>query len=116
MYKRQSYSNVTYLVPGIILTDMNSSERDIASFFVRDLGLALVAETCPHRPQAFKKVTIGQALPWEENIFFFIFFLNEQVPGMSYVKKFTQMFEDLTAKGQYPVTINAQSCSYTETK
>ena len=31
--------------------------------FVKSLELALAAERCPHRPQAFKKVNDSQALP-----------------------------------------------------
>ena len=38
-------------------------EGGIASFVVQDLGLALVAKTCPHPPQAFKKVHNGKAFP-----------------------------------------------------
>ena len=38
-------------------------EGDVASFFVQDLGLALVSKTCPHRPQAFKTVNIAEAFP-----------------------------------------------------
>ena len=34
-----------------------------ASFFVNDLALALVAKTCPHRPQAFKRANNGEAFP-----------------------------------------------------
>ena len=58
----------------IVLIAMNSGEEsDMATFFALDLGLALVAKTCPYRPQAFKKVNNGQAFPYEENICFFIF-------------------------------------------
>ena len=58
----------------IVLIAMNSGEEsDMSTFFALDLGLALVAKTCPYRPQAFKKVNNGQAFPYEENICFFIF-------------------------------------------
>ena len=40
----------------------------------------MVAKACPHRPQAFKMVNDGQALP-QEDFFFFFFFLNEPAPG-----------------------------------
>ena len=52
----------------------------MASFFVEDLGLALVAKTCTHRPQAIQKVNNGQAFP-QGNIFFPRFFLNEPIAG-----------------------------------
>ena len=60
-------------------------EGDIASFFVQDLliGLTLVAKTCPHQPQAFKKVNNGQAFPQEENTLFS--FLSKRV-GSRYPK------------------------------
>ena len=45
-------------------------EGNIADCFVQGLGLALAANTCPHRRQAFKTVNNGQAFPQEENIFF----------------------------------------------
>ena len=43
----------------IILTAINSGIGWHSSFFVQDLGLALAAKTCLHRPQAFKKVENG---------------------------------------------------------
>ena len=46
-------------------------EGDTASFFLQDLGLALVAKTCPRRPQAFNKVNNG----------LLTFFLNEPIAG-----------------------------------
>ena len=45
----------------------------MASFVVQELGLALAPKTCPHRPQAFKKLKIGGAFP-QENIIFTRFF------------------------------------------
>lgn len=38
-------------------------EGNIASFFVRVLGQALVPKACPHRPQTFKRVNIGKVFP-----------------------------------------------------
>ena len=38
---------------------------------VQDLELALVTKTCPHRPQALKKVKNDQAFP--EELFFHFF-------------------------------------------
>ena len=36
-------------------------EGDIASFFVKDLGLALAPKMCPDQSQAFKEVNNSQA-------------------------------------------------------
>ena len=36
-------------------------EGDIATFFVKDLGLALAQITCPNQSQAFKEVNNSQA-------------------------------------------------------
>ena len=46
---------------GIMLTAINSGRGDIASFFVRDLGLALSPKMCPDQSQAFKEVNNSQA-------------------------------------------------------
>ena len=35
----------------------------MATFFLQDLGLALVTKTCPHRAQAIKRAKNGQAFP-----------------------------------------------------
>ena len=40
---------------------MNSEEGVIASLSVLDLGLALAANMCPHRPKAFKTVNNSHA-------------------------------------------------------
>ena len=58
---------------GIILTAMNSGRGRLCQFFVQDLGLALMAKTCSHRPQAFKKLNNGQAFPEEKNSIFHFF-------------------------------------------
>ena len=42
---------------------VNFKEGDMATFFLQDLGLALVTKTCPHRPQAIKRAKNGQAFP-----------------------------------------------------
>ena len=57
------YSKVIYLVS--YWPPWTVEELDIAAVFVQHLGLALliVAKTCPHRPQSFKKVNNGQAFP-----------------------------------------------------
>ena len=51
----------------IILTAMSSGSLCDSQFLVDGLliGLALVANTCPHRPKTFKKVNNGQAFPSE---------------------------------------------------
>ena len=55
-------------------------EGDIASFFVKDLGLALAPKMCPDQSQAFKEVnnsrafTVGRRKKRT-------FFLDEPVPG-----------------------------------
>ena len=54
-------------------------EGDMASFFVQDLGLALVAKTCPHRPQAFETVHNGQAFLQRNSCFFSLFLMNEPI-------------------------------------
>ena len=57
-------SKVTYVFStGIILTSMNTWNSSGRGWLGQNLGLALVAKTCPHRPQAFSKVNHGQALP-----------------------------------------------------
>ena len=80
-------------------------EGDTATFIYQDPGLAVVAKTCPHRPQAIKKKPKNSlhAFPSEKHVFYFpFFFLNEATagtPGMSdSVKRFTQTlnFQDLT--------------------
>ena len=50
-------------------------EGGIEIFFLQDLlmGLALGAKTCPHRPQAFKKVNNGQVFPLGNKHFVFCF-------------------------------------------
>ena len=53
----------------------------MASFSVQDLGLAAVAKTCPHRPQASKKANNGQAFLSENIGFFPFFFMNEPIAG-----------------------------------
>ena len=50
-------------IPGIwYRTDPHEQQKRATwlHFFVEDLGLALVAKTCPHQPQAFKKAKKGQ--------------------------------------------------------
>ena len=71
----------------------------VASFFHNQaLGLALVAKTCPHRPQVFQKVN-GQAFPKEYSIFFLVVFVNEPLAGsLRHVCKHVHaIIEDLTA-------------------
>ena len=58
----------------VLLTAMNNRRGSHGHFFVHDLGLALVAKTCPHRPQAF------QAFPYVNNICF-VLFLDEPLAG-----------------------------------
>ena len=53
-----SNSNVTYLVS--CWPPWTVEEGDIASFFVKDLGLALAPEMCPDQSQAFKEVNHSQ--------------------------------------------------------
>ena len=91
------YSNVTYFVS--YWPPWTVEEGDVATFFVQDLGLALAAKTCPHRPQAFKTVNNGQAFPWEEKFDFpvFIWTSRFQVPQGNPTKSFAQMFEHVTA-------------------
>ena len=72
------YSNVTYSMS--YWQPLTVGEDDMASCFVQDLGLALVPVTCPHRPQAFKKVNDDQALPQENNICS-CFVQNEPIAG-----------------------------------
>ena len=40
---------------------VNFKEGDMGTFFLQDLGLALVTNTCPHRPQAIKRAKNGQS-------------------------------------------------------
>ena len=61
-------------------------ERDIASFFVEDLGLALAPKFCPHRSQALKYVNNRQA-----------FTSRFQVLQGMFLQSFAQIFEELTA-------------------
>ena len=56
-----TYSNVRYSTS--YWQPLTVREDDMATCLVQDLGLALVVITCPHRPQAFKKVNDDQALP-----------------------------------------------------
>ena len=53
----------------------------MATFF-QVVGLAIVAKTCPHRPQAIEKAKNGRAFPLEK--LFFIFFLNESTAGKTF--------------------------------
>ena len=57
------YSNFTYYL--VSCTGRHEEYKTVimTSFFVQDLGLTLVARTCPRRPQAFKKVNNGHAFP-----------------------------------------------------
>ena len=36
-------------------------------FFVKGLGLALAANTCPNQPQGLKRFSNSQACPWEQS-------------------------------------------------
>ena len=57
-------------------------EGEIASCFGQGLELALVEKTCPHRPQANKKVKMSRR--FRRKTFFlcsFFFFLNEPIAG-----------------------------------
>ena len=55
-------------------------EGDIASFSIKDLGLALTSKMCPDQSQAFKEVSNSQVFDVgrSKNTFFF---LNELLPG-----------------------------------
>ena len=66
-----THSNVTYLLS--CWPPWTVGDGGMSSFFVQGLGLALlkVAKSCPHRPQAFKKVNNGQAFPQEKQFFSF---------------------------------------------
>ena len=55
-------------------------EGDIASFFVKDLGLALAPKMCPDLSKAFKEVNNSQAYRRKKKIAPF-FFLDEPLPG-----------------------------------
>ena len=50
----------------------------MTSFFVQDLGLALVAETCPHRPSKRSMMVRRRKTVC---FFFLSFFLNEPIAG-----------------------------------
>ena len=72
------YSNVTYSVSS--WPPWTAEEGDIASFFVKDLGLALAPKMYPDQSQAFKEVNNSQAFAigrkeWP------ILFLDEPLPG-----------------------------------
>ena len=56
-------------------------EGDTASFFVKDLGLALAPKMCPDQSQAFKEVNNSQAFTVgrKKNVPFF--FLDQPLPG-----------------------------------
>ena len=90
---------------GVQTPSAASVQQETHSFIVMAmLGLALVAKTRPpHRPQALKKVKNGQALPYENNIFSHCFFWRSRLQVLSGtpVKSFAQVFEYLTAYGQY---------------
>ena len=45
------------------------------------MGLALAAKICPYQPKAFKKVNNIEPFFGGITLFFFIFALNEPVPG-----------------------------------
>ena len=65
------YSNVTYFV--LHRPPWTMEEGDMASFFVQDLELALVAKTCPHRSQALKRSIMVSIAVGKQ--FFFLSFL-----------------------------------------
>ena len=56
-------------------------ERVAWPLFLQGLGLALVAKTRPHRPQAIKKANNDHTRFRRKIIFFPIFFLNEATAG-----------------------------------
>ena len=63
---------------------MNGGRGRHSQFFVVDLGLALVAKTFPHRPQAFEMVNNGQqwsGVSIRKDICFHFIFLNEPIAG-----------------------------------
>ena len=68
----------------------------MASFLSQDLGLALVAKTCSHRPLAFEKADNGQAFPWQKKCF-----LSERIDcrcsTACLLKTSPKIFEALTA-------------------
>ena len=60
-------------------------EGDIASSFVKDLGLALAPKMCPDQLQAFKEVNNSQGIyrrkKKNDPFFFWTSFLDEPLPG-----------------------------------
>ena len=73
-------------------------EGDMVTFFLRDVGLALVAKTCPHRPQAFKRSIMVRRFRRKSALNIYVYIWTRQLhvlQGIS-VKSFTQKFEDLT--------------------
>ena len=61
-----------YQVFVIILILMNRRWGLHHPFFFQDQGVALVAKTCPHRPQAIEKTKNGQTFPLEKIFFFYL--------------------------------------------
>ena len=68
---------------------------DIASFFVKDLGLALAPKMCPDQSQALKDVNSCQAFT-VGNMYIYIFWTSrfQLLQGML-VQSLAQIFEEL---------------------
>ena len=90
-------------------------EGDTASFFVKDLGLALAPKMCPDQSQAFKEVNNSRAFTVgrKKNIFF----LDEPLPGAPkhICTKFSANIRRTDCVGPI-LSHSAQNRIYTETK
>ena len=82
---------------------MEEGDVLVASFFVKDLGLALAPKMCPDQSQAFKEVSKSQAFTVAEKkcrIIFSVdlYFLTSrlQVVQGVFVESFAQIVEELT--------------------
>ena len=72
-------------------------KRVTASFFVKDLGLALAPKMCPDQSQAFKEVNNSQAFTVGRKKTFFLWRRRFQVLQGMFVQSFAQIFEELAA-------------------
>ena len=93
------YSNVKHF--GFTLFPLQTvKEGDTVTFFIQDLGFALVAKTCPHRPQAIKKSKNSHhAFPYEKRtyqVLFFFFFGTPWIFARVHVHP-----RDLTSEGAF---------------
>ena len=71
-------------------------EGNIASLFVKGLGLAQAPKMCPDQSQAFKEVNNSQEGKTKKKTFFFGTSRFQVLQGM-FVQSFAQIFEELTA-------------------